>query len=68
MPYMVESEQVRGGLAKVRTVAAEHEPSSDAVSAALFAWTAVDAHWPPGIRCRPDSTRRRAYNLFEYYV
>jgi probable F420-dependent oxidoreductase len=43
MPYMVEPEQVRSGLAKVRTVAAQHERSADAVSAALFAWTAVDA-------------------------
>jgi len=43
LPYMVEPQQVRGGLAQVRTVAAEHERSADAVSAALFAWTAVDA-------------------------
>lgn len=42
MPYMVEPEQVRDGLAKVRTAAAAHDRSSDAVSAALFAWTAVD--------------------------
>ena len=43
MPYMVEPEQVRYGLAKIRAVAAEHGRSADAVSAALFAWTAVDA-------------------------
>lgn len=43
MPYMVDPEQVRGGLADVRTVASRHERSADAVSAALFAWTAVDA-------------------------
>jgi probable F420-dependent oxidoreductase len=43
MPYMVEPEQVRVGLTKVRTAAAEHQRSADAVSAALFAWTAVDA-------------------------
>jgi alkanesulfonate monooxygenase SsuD/methylene tetrahydromethanopterin reductase-like flavin-dependent oxidoreductase (luciferase family) len=43
MPYMVEPEQVRDGLAKIRAMAAEHERSADAVSAALFAWTAVDA-------------------------
>ena len=43
MPYMVEPKQVRDGLARIRAVAAEHERSADAVSAALFAWTAVDA-------------------------
>jgi alkanesulfonate monooxygenase SsuD/methylene tetrahydromethanopterin reductase-like flavin-dependent oxidoreductase (luciferase family) len=43
MPYMVEPGQVRDGLAKVRSVAAQHERSADSVSAALFAWTAVDA-------------------------
>jgi probable F420-dependent oxidoreductase len=43
MPYMVEPAQVRDGLAKVRSAAAEHERSADSVSAALFAWTAVDA-------------------------
>jgi probable F420-dependent oxidoreductase len=42
MPYMVEPEQVRNGLARIRAIAAEHERSPDAVSAALFAWTAVD--------------------------
>jgi probable F420-dependent oxidoreductase len=42
MPYMVEPEQVRNGLAKIRAVAAEHQRSADAVSVALFAWTAVD--------------------------
>jgi probable F420-dependent oxidoreductase len=43
MPYMAEPQQVRDGLAKVRAVAAQHERSADAVSSALFAWTAVDA-------------------------
>jgi len=43
MPYMVDPEQVRGGLAQVRAEAARHERSAEAVSAALFAWTAVDA-------------------------
>lgn len=42
MPYMVEPEQVRNGLASIRAVAAEHERNADAVSVALFAWTAVD--------------------------
>ena len=52
---MVEPEQVRGGLAKVRTVAAEHERSADAVSAALFAWMAVD----------PDSSWARSTGVIE---
>ena len=43
MPYMVDPEQVRGGLTEVRAVAARYERNPDAVSAALFAWTAVDA-------------------------
>ncbi|WP_459551867.1 hypothetical protein [Mycobacterium kiyosense] len=43
MPYMVDPGQVRSGLAAVRTAAARHERSADSVSAALFAWTAVDA-------------------------
>jgi alkanesulfonate monooxygenase SsuD/methylene tetrahydromethanopterin reductase-like flavin-dependent oxidoreductase (luciferase family) len=43
MPYMVVPEQVGDGLAQVRGVAAEHGRGADAVSAALFAWTAVDA-------------------------
>src|SRR5262249_39670548 len=43
MPYMVEPKHVRDGLAKIRAAAAEHGRSADAVSAALFAWTAVDA-------------------------
>ena len=43
MPYMVDPEQVRGGLAQVRAEAARHERGAEAVSAALFAWTAVDA-------------------------
>jgi probable F420-dependent oxidoreductase len=42
MPYMVEPEQVRNGLTKIRAVAAEHERGAEAVLAALFAWTAVD--------------------------
>jgi probable F420-dependent oxidoreductase len=43
MPYMVEPAQVRDGLAQVREVAAAHDRADDAVSAALFVWTAVDA-------------------------
>jgi probable F420-dependent oxidoreductase len=43
MPYMVVPVQVRDGLAMIRGVAAERGRSPDAVSAALFAWTAVDA-------------------------
>jgi alkanesulfonate monooxygenase SsuD/methylene tetrahydromethanopterin reductase-like flavin-dependent oxidoreductase (luciferase family) len=42
MPYMVEPTQVRDGLAQVREVATVHGRAEDAVSAALFAWTAVD--------------------------
>lgn len=42
MPYMVEPKQVGDGLATIRGVAAEHGRGADAVSAALFAWTAVD--------------------------
>jgi len=42
MPYMVDPEQMRVGLAKVRSAAADNERSADAVSAALFAWAAVD--------------------------
>jgi alkanesulfonate monooxygenase SsuD/methylene tetrahydromethanopterin reductase-like flavin-dependent oxidoreductase (luciferase family) len=47
MPYMVVPEQVRDGLAKIRGATAEYGRSADAVSAALFAWTAVDtdASW-----------------------
>jgi probable F420-dependent oxidoreductase len=47
MPYMVEPTQVRDGLAQVRQVAAMNGRAGDAVSAALFAWTAVDndADW-----------------------
>jgi probable F420-dependent oxidoreductase len=43
MPYMVEPTQVRDGLAQVREVATVHGRAEDAVSAALFAWTAVDS-------------------------
>jgi alkanesulfonate monooxygenase SsuD/methylene tetrahydromethanopterin reductase-like flavin-dependent oxidoreductase (luciferase family) len=42
MPYMVEPKHVRDGLDVVRTAAAEHKRNPEAVSAALFAWTAVD--------------------------
>ena len=47
MPYMVEPAQVRTGLTRAREVAAEYGRADDAVSAALFAWTAVDddANW-----------------------
>ncbi|WAJ47783.1 LLM class flavin-dependent oxidoreductase [Mycobacterium sp. Aquia_216] len=43
LPYMVEPKHVGEGLATIRAAAAEHERDADAVSAALFAWTAVDA-------------------------
>ncbi len=43
MPYMVDPEQVRLGLATVRSAATEHQRGADGVSAALFAWAAVDA-------------------------
>jgi probable F420-dependent oxidoreductase len=42
MPYMVEPNQVRAGLAQVREVAATCNRAGDAVTATLFAWTAVD--------------------------
>jgi probable F420-dependent oxidoreductase len=42
MPYMVEPAHVRDGLAQVQEVAAAHDRAHDAVSAALFVWTAVD--------------------------
>jgi probable F420-dependent oxidoreductase len=43
MPYMVEPDQIRRGLVQVRETAGAEGRSDDAVSAALFAWTAVDA-------------------------
>lgn len=43
LPYMVEPKHVSHGLATIRGVAAEQGRGPDAVSAALFAWTAVDA-------------------------
>jgi len=43
MPYMVEPDQIRRGLVQVRETASAQGRSDDAVSAALFAWTAVDA-------------------------
>jgi alkanesulfonate monooxygenase SsuD/methylene tetrahydromethanopterin reductase-like flavin-dependent oxidoreductase (luciferase family) len=43
LPYMVTPEQVGAGLAEVRGMAGEYGRTADAVSAALFAWTAVDA-------------------------
>jgi probable F420-dependent oxidoreductase len=43
IPYMVTPEQVGAGLAEIRGGAAEHGRTADAVAAALFAWTAVDA-------------------------
>jgi len=47
MPYMIEPTQVRDGLDAVRAHAATHGRAENAVSAALFAWTAVDddADW-----------------------
>lgn len=44
MPYMVDPNQLRGGLEHVRASAAAHGRADDAVSAALFAWTAVDTN------------------------
>jgi probable F420-dependent oxidoreductase len=46
MPYMVEPTQVRDGLARAREVATVHGRTEDAVSAALFAWTAVETDAP----------------------
>lgn len=43
LPYMVEPKHVGHGLATIRGVAIEQGRGPDAVSAALFAWTAVDA-------------------------
>ncbi|MCV7412571.1 hypothetical protein AWC05_18295 [Mycobacterium florentinum] len=43
LPYMVEPKYVSHGLATIRGMAAEQGRVPDAVSAALFAWTAVDA-------------------------
>lgn len=43
MPYMVEPQHVSDGLAKIRAAAAGQGRGAEAVSAALFAWTAVDA-------------------------
>ncbi|MFE9975649.1 LLM class flavin-dependent oxidoreductase [Streptomyces hirsutus] len=42
MPYMVDPQQVRTGLDQVRSAAVEHGRADAAVSAALFAWAAVD--------------------------
>jgi probable F420-dependent oxidoreductase len=43
LPYMVEPKHVGHGLDVIREVAAEQGRGPDAVSVALFAWTAVDA-------------------------
>lgn len=47
MPYMVDPDQLRGGLAQVRDSAAEHGRVPEAVRGALFAWVCVDddADW-----------------------
>ena len=47
MPYMVDPAAVRAGLESVRATATDNGRSPDAVSAALFAWVAVDqdADW-----------------------
>jgi probable F420-dependent oxidoreductase len=47
MPYMVDAPGVRAGVEQVRVTASDHGRSPDAVSAALFAWVAVDqdADW-----------------------
>jgi probable F420-dependent oxidoreductase len=43
LPYMVDPDQVRDGLVQVRAVAEAHGRGTDSVSAALFAWMAIDA-------------------------
>jgi probable F420-dependent oxidoreductase len=47
MPYMVDAPGVRAGVEQVRVAAIDHGRIPDAVSAALFAWVAVDqdADW-----------------------
>jgi probable F420-dependent oxidoreductase len=42
MPYMVDPNQVRSGLAQVRDTAARHRRAENVVSAALFVWAAID--------------------------
>jgi len=61
MPYMVDAAGVRRGLEQVRLTAADHGRGPDAVSAALFAWIAVDqdADWARGIG---TATVSAAYN------
>jgi alkanesulfonate monooxygenase SsuD/methylene tetrahydromethanopterin reductase-like flavin-dependent oxidoreductase (luciferase family) len=51
MPYMVDAAGVRRGLEQVRLAATDHGRSPDALSAALFAWIAVDqdADWARSI-------------------
>ena len=61
MPYMVDAAGVRRGLEQVRVTATDHDRGPDAVSAALFAWIAVDqdADWARGIG---TATVSAAYN------
>jgi len=72
MPYMVEPTQVRDGLAQVREVAAAHGRAEDAVSAALFAWTAVDndADWArrTGVAAVSAAYRQDFSNLAGRYL
>jgi alkanesulfonate monooxygenase SsuD/methylene tetrahydromethanopterin reductase-like flavin-dependent oxidoreductase (luciferase family) len=51
MPYMVEPSHVSEGLGQIRASAASNGRAAEAVSAALFAWTAVDrnAGWARNI-------------------
>lgn len=72
MPYMVDPGQVRNGLDKVRTVAAQHERSADTVSAALFVWMAVDSDplWARdiGIRTVSAAYQQDFSNLADRYL
>jgi probable F420-dependent oxidoreductase len=72
MPYMVEPTHVRDGLAQVREVAATTGRAEDAVSAALFGWTAVDADadWArrTGVAAVSAAYRQDFSNLAERYL
>jgi probable F420-dependent oxidoreductase len=72
MPYMVEPTHVRDGLAQVREVAATTGRAEDAVSAALFAWTAVDADadWArqTGVAAVSAGYRQDFSNLADRYL
>jgi probable F420-dependent oxidoreductase len=72
MPYMVEPTQVRDGLGQVREVAAAHGRAENTVSAALFAWTAVDtdAEWArrTGVAAVSAAYRQDFSNLAGRYL